>query len=133
MTSHTMKKEEMKVKDVPQYGEAPVAKEEEKKENFSLSQFDMTTLLVWVVVLVVLMQCMPMMKVKATKKNLVVAVLVVFAVMKMCPWMKYKLQHFVAVHQKVLLVVVVAWVLFKKGYMKGMVTGMKKTMKKSRK
>lgn len=63
MTSHTMKKEEMKVKDVPQHGEAPVAKEEEKKENFSLSQFDMTTLLVWVVVLVVLMQCMPMMKI----------------------------------------------------------------------
>jgi hypothetical protein len=55
MTSQTMKKEEMKVKDVPQHGKAPVAKEEEKKENFSLSQFDMTTLLVWVVVLVVLM------------------------------------------------------------------------------
>jgi hypothetical protein len=76
---------------------------------------------------------MPMMKVKATMKNLVVAVLVVFVVMKMCPWMKYKLQYFVAVHQKVILAVIVAWVLFKKGYMKGMVTGMKKTMKKSKK
>lgn len=70
----------------------------------------MNVLLCWVVVLVVLQVVMKQMKMKTDAKSLGVALVVVWVVLKMCPWMKMRLHSFVSVHQKVLVTVLLAWV-----------------------